>query len=71
MYQIQHSPKLSDSFPALHAKGKHNYNTKAATHDILDIPLTKPNMYGKNSIKIHCMRDLKNLKKDLSDIPDS
>ena len=48
MYQIQHRPKLSAFFPALHAKGKHNYNTRSATHNLLDIPLTKTNMYGKN-----------------------
>ena len=70
MYQIQQSPKLSASFSALHAKDKHNYNTRSATHDLSDI-LTKPNMYGKNSIKNHCIRDWNNLKKDLSDIPNS
>ena len=41
MYQIQHNPKLSASFPAIHAKDKHNYNTRSATRNILDIPLTK------------------------------
>ena len=71
MYEIQHRPKLSASFPALHAKDKHNYNTRSQTHNLLDIPLTKTNMYGKNSIKNHCIRDWNNLKKDLSDIPDS
>ena len=71
MYQIEHKPKLSASFPALHAKDNHNYNTISATHNLLDIPLTKTNMYGKNSIKNHCIRDWNNLKKDLSDIPES
>ena len=71
MYQIQHRPKLSASFPPLHAKDKHNYNTRSATDNLLDIPLTKTNMYGKNFIKNHCIRDWNNLKKDLSDIPDS
>ena len=71
MYQIQHSPKLSASFPTLYAKDKHNYNTRSATHNLLDIPLTKTNMYGKNSIKNLCIRDWNNLKRDFSDIPDS
>ena len=71
MYQIQHSPKLSASFPTLYAKGKHNYNTRSATHNLLDIPLTKTNMYGKNSIKNLCIRDSSNLKRDVSDIPGS
>ena len=58
-------------FSCLHAKDKYNYNTRSATHNLLDIPLTKTNMYGENSIKNHCIRDWNNLKKDLSDIPDS
>ena len=44
MYQIQHSPKLSASFTPFHAKDK-------ALDKPLDIPLTKTNMHGKNSIK--------------------
>ena len=71
MYKIQHRPKLSASFPAHHAKDKRNYNTRSATHYLLDIPLTKTNMYGKNSTKNYCITDWNNLKKDLSDIPDS
>ena len=71
MYQIQHSPELSAFFPTLYDKDKHNYNTRSATHNILDILLAKTNMYGKNSIKNHCIRDWNNLKRDLSDIPDS
>ena len=35
MYQIQLRPKLSTSFPALHAKGKHNYNIRSAAHNLL------------------------------------
>ena len=49
----------------------HNYNTRSATHNLLDIPFTKTNMYGKNSIKNRCIKDWNNLKNDLSDIPDS
>ena len=71
MYQIEHSPKLSAFFPTLYVKDKHNYNTRSATHNLLDIPLTKTNMYGKNSIKNLCIRDWNNLKRDFSDIPDS
>ena len=53
MYQIQHSPKLSASFPTLYAKDKHNYNTRSATHNLLDIPFTKTNMYmGKTLLKL-------------------
>ena len=67
-YQIQHSSKLTASFPTLYAKDKHNYNTRSATHNLLDISSTKTNMYGKNSIKNLCIRDWNNLKRDFSDI---
>ena len=67
MYQIQHSPKLSATFPTLYAKDKHNYNTTSATHNLLDIPLTKTNMYGKNSNKNLCIKDWNNLKRDIPD----
>ena len=69
MYQIQHSPKLSASFSTCYAKDEHNYNTRSATHNLLDIPLTKTNMYGKNSIKN--LRDWNNFKRDFSNILDS
>ena len=59
MYQIQHSPKLMPTTTLDH------------THNLLDIPLTKANMYGKNSIKKLCIRDWNNLKRDFSDITDS
>ena len=42
----------------------------SATH-ILNIPLTKTNMYRKNFIKNHCVRHWNNLEKNLSDIADS
>ena len=41
MYQCQHSSKFSASFPTLHAKDEHNYNTRSATHNVLEISLTK------------------------------
>ena len=73
MYQIQNSLKFCVSFPALHAKDKHNYNTRSATQNLLDIALTKTSMYSKDSIntKNHCIRDWDKLKKDVSDILDS
>ena len=63
MCEIQHRPKLSASFSALHAKDKHNYNSRSATHNLLDIPFTKTNMYGKNSIKNHCISDWNSLNR--------
>ena len=47
MYQIQLRPTLSTSFPALHAKDKHNYNTRSEAHNFLDIPLTKTYVWEK------------------------
>ena len=71
LYQIELRPKISTIFPTHHAKDKHNYNTRSAKHNLLDILLTKNHMYGKNSIKTHYIRDWTNLKKNLPDISHS
>ena len=71
IYQIQYSPKFSASFPTTYAKDKSNCNTRSATHNLLDIPITKANIYEKNFIKNLCIRDWNNLKRDFSGAPDS
>ena len=50
MYQIQHSPKLNASFTTHNAKDKHNYNTKSATHNLLDIYSFNKNKYVKEKL---------------------
>ena len=50
------APKLSASFPTPYTKDKHNYNTRSAKCNLLDIPL---------------IRHWNNLKRDFWDIPDS
>ena len=49
MYQVEQNNALATSFPALHSKDKHNYQTRSATQNLLDIPLARTNKYGKGS----------------------
>ena len=51
MYQVEQNNALATSFPALHSKDKHNYQTRSAAQNLLDVPLARANKYGKESVK--------------------
>ena len=38
MHQGEQNNASDTSFPALHSKGKHNYQTRSATQNLLDVP---------------------------------
>ena len=71
MYQVEQNNALATSFPTLHSWDKHNYQTRATTHNLLDVPLTRPNKYDKESFKDHCIRDWSNLKKTFPQMPEN
>ena len=71
MYQFEQKNALATSFPALHSKGKHNYQTRSATQNLLDVPLTRINKYGKESVKYQYIRDWNNFKKNFPQIPEN
>ena len=56
MYQVEQNNALATSFPALHSRDKHNYLTRSATKNLLDVPLPRTNKYGKESVKYQCIR---------------
>ena len=70
MYQGEQNNAFDTSFPALHSKGKHNYQTRSATQNLLDVPLARTNKYGKESVKYQCIRD-NNFKKKFPQIPEN
>ena len=47
MHHFEQDNALIASFPALCSRDKHNYQTRCAAHNLLDIPLTRTNKYGK------------------------
>ena len=71
MYQVKQSNTLATSFLALHSKNKHNYWTRSATQNLLNVPLARTNKYGKESVKYECIRDQNNFKKEFSQIPEN
>ena len=71
MYQFEQNNALATSFPVLHCKGKHNYQTTFATQNLLDVPLARANKYGKGSVKNQCVRDWNNFKKKFPQIPEN
>ena len=71
MYQFEQNHALATSFPTLHSKDKHNYQTRSATQNLLDVPLARTNKYGKESVKYQCVRDWNNFKKKFPQIPEN
>ena len=65
MYQVEQNNELVTTFPALHSKEKHNYQTRSATQNMLDVLLARANKYGKESVKYQCVRDCNNFKKEV------
>ena len=53
------------------SNGKHNYQTRSATQNLLDTPLARTNKYGKGSAKYQCIRDWNNFKKKFPQIPEN
>ena len=50
MYHVEQNNALATSFPALHSRDKHNYHTRSATQNLLDVHLARTNKYGKKSV---------------------
>ena len=69
MYQVKQNNALAISFPALQSRDKHNYQTRSATQNLLDVPLARPNKYGKEFVKYQYIRDWNNFKKKFPQIP--
>ena len=69
MYQVEQNNALATSFPALHSRDKHNYQTRSATQNLLDVSLARTN--GKESVKYQCIRDWNNFKKKFPQIPEN
>ena len=71
MYQVEDNNALATSFPAVHFRDKHNYQTTSATHNLLNVPLTRTNEYDNKSVKYHCVRDWNNFEKKFPQIPEN
>ena len=68
IYQVKQNDALAASFPALHSKDKHNYQTRSVTQNLLHVPLARTNKYDKESLKYQCIRDWNNFKKKFPQI---
>ena len=54
---------LLSSFKNVHSGHTHNYSTRSASKDILDIPYSQTYTYGTKSIMCSCIKDWNNFKK--------
>ena len=67
MCQLEQNKKLAATFPGLvYTKEKHNYNTRSARKNLLDIPLCQTFTYGTQSCKYQCIKDWNRFKKENS-----
>ena len=67
MCQLEQNKKLAATFPGLvYTKEKHNYNTRSARKNLLDIPLCQTFTYGMQSCKYQCIKDWNRFKKENS-----
>ena len=67
MCQLEQNKKLTSTFPGLvYTKEKHNYNTRSARKNLLDIPLCQTFTYGTQSCKYQCIKDWNRFKKENS-----
>ena len=67
MCQLEQNKKLASTFPGLaYTKEKHNYNTRSARKNLLDIPLCQTFTYGTQSCKYQCIKDWNKFKKENS-----
>ena len=67
MCQLEQNKKLASTFSALvYTKEKHNYNTRSARENLLDISLCETFAYGMQSCKYQCIRDWSRFKKENS-----
>ena len=71
MCQFEQNNALATSFPTLHSKDKHNYQSRSATQNLLDITLARTNKYGKGSVKYQYIRDWNNFKNKFPQIPEN
>ena len=67
MCQLEQNKKLASTFPGLvYTKEKHNYNTRSARKNLLDIPLCQTFTYGMQSYKYQCIEDWNRFKSENS-----
>ena len=75
MYKVATSflPKYCSCylFSVLHSKDKHNYRTRSATQNLLDVPLARTNKYDKKSVNYQFIGDWNNFRKKLPQIPEN
>ena len=71
MYQFEQNNALATSFPTFDSKEKHNYRTRSATQNLLDVPLARTNKYDKKSVNYQFIGDWNNFRKKLPQIPEN
>ena len=70
MSQIETNQRLTNFFVDLrHCGDNHNYLNKSKEKGLLDIPFVNTQIYGTQSDKYNCIKDLNNFRNNFPHIP--
>ena len=57
VFSLEQNPQLLPSFKVFHCGHTHNYSTRSANKNILDIPYSQTYTYGTKSVMHSCIKD--------------
>ena len=60
---LEQNPQILSSFKIFHCGHTHNYSTRSANKNILDIPYPQTYTYGTKSVMYNCIKDWNNFKR--------
>ena len=63
VFSLEQNPQLLSSFKVFHCGHNHNYSTRSASKNILDIPYSQTYSYGTKSVKHSCTEDWNDFKR--------
>ena len=63
VFSLEQNPQLLSSFKIFHCGHTHNYSTRSANKNILDIPYSQTYTYGTKSVMHSCIKDWNNFKR--------
>ena len=63
VFSFEQNPQLLSPFKIFHCGHTHNYSTRSANKNILDIPYSQTYTYGTKSVMHSCIKDWNNFKR--------
>ena len=68
VFSLEQNPQLLSSFKIFHCGHAHNYSTRSASKNILDILYSQTYTYGTKLVVRSCIKDWKNFKRSFPNL---